>query len=164
MSDKSIDQFLFEYNPRADRMPDMTSTDDQKYDHGSVDSFDSMKSDLGSYERMMAILAGKEQFEYNILDNQKMVRALVDQVKQMIKNKERIRLENQSVSDRIKQLEKIQFKSSQESNELAELKNKNKAYQLQKTLMRFDKKLDELDDILKRIENGVDVKIGRAHV
>lgn len=157
MSEKSMDQFLFEYNPRADRTPDMSTTDDQGTGTGSVDTFSGIKNDLGSYERMISILAGKEKFEYNLLDNKRMVRALVDQVKQMIKNKEKIRLQNKSVSDRVKELEAIQYKTPVELDELAELKSKNKAYQLQKTLMRFEKKLDELDDILNRMENGVEV-------
>jgi len=157
MAEKSMDQFLFEYNPRADRTPDMSSKEDSFAQNRSNDTFTSMKSELGTYERMVAILAGQEKFEYNLLDNQKMVRALIDQVKTMIKNKEKIKLENKSVLDRIKELEKTQYRTREESDELNQLQSKTKAFQLQKTLMRFDKKLDELDDILGRIEDGVDI-------
>ena len=155
MSDKSFDQFLFEYEDPRGKI-DMTSIDDQRMSV-SVDSFQGMKNDLGSYQRMIAILTGKEKFEYSLLDNQRMVRALVDQVKQMIKNREKLNLENKSVKERIKELKKLPYPTRVERDELAELENKTKAYQLQKTLMRFGKKLDELDDILKRMENGVDV-------
>lgn len=156
MNEKSIDQLLFEYtDPRG--QVDMTSTDDQGLGGAAVDSFQGMKNNLGSYERMTAILAGKEKFEYSLLDNQSMVRALIDHVKQMIKNKERLSLENKSVSERIKELRRKEWKSQAEKDELVEMESKNKAYQLQKTLIRFEKKIDELDDILKRIENGVDV-------
>lgn len=159
MSEKTMEQFLFEYDDKAARTPDMTPTDDQSYgsSHSSGESFNSMKQDLGSRERMFAILSGEEKFEYDILDNPKMVRALVDSVKQMIKNKDKIKLENKSVNERIKELKAIPYKTSQEKDELRQLSQKNNAYQLQKTLMRFESKLDTLDDILGRIEDGVEI-------
>jgi regulator of replication initiation timing len=158
MSDKSIEQLLFEYEDPRGRV-DMSSTDDQSsaVSTGQA-SFDGMKKSLGSYERMVSILSGEEQFEYNILDNPKMVRALVDQVKQMIKNKDKLNLENKSISQRIKELKRIEMPTRVEIDELENLLQKDKAFQLQKTLMRFDKSLDELSDILDRMENGVDLQ------
>jgi regulator of replication initiation timing len=151
MSDKSIEQLLFEYEDPRGRV-DMSSTDDQSsaVSTGQA-SFDGMKKSLGSYERMVSILSGEEQFEYNILDNPKMVRALVDQVKQMIKNKDKLNLENKSISQRIKELKRIEMPTRVEIDELENLLQKDKAFQLQKTLMRFDKSLDELSDILDRM-------------
>lgn len=149
---KSMDQFLFEYNSRPDE------SDYAENDVSSVDStFSSMKNELGSYQRMLAILSGREKFEFSLLDQPKMVRALIDQVKMMIKNKDKLNDENKSISQRIKELEKIQYKTPEDVDELASLKNKDKAYQLQKTLMRFDNKLSEIDEILKRIENSVEI-------
>jgi len=155
MSEKPMDQFLFEYGDRP--ALDNRSYDEMGDEPAAQDSFTSIKDDLGSRSRMMAILAGQQQFEYSLLDNPKMVRALVDQVSVMIKNKERITLENSSVSKRIKELEKVEYKTPAERDELTNLQNKNKAYQLQKTLMLFGPKLKEIDDILVRIENRVDV-------
>lgn len=157
MSEKSMEQFLFEYEDPRGRTPDMTPTGEGP-EGTAIDSFRSMKSSLGSYERMMAILAGEEKFEYDLLDNPKMVRALVDQVKQMIKNKEKLNLENKSINERIKELKRVQYKTPEERDELEKLLQKDKAFQLQKTLMRFENKLDELDDILSRIEDGVDLQ------
>ena len=68
MSDKSMDQFLFEYDERGS--VDTRSTDhneSHRTQGGTTDSFRAMKGDLGSSERMSAILAGDEKFEYNIL-------------------------------------------------------------------------------------------------
>lgn len=159
MNDKSLEQFLFEEIDHRGSV-DMRSTDhnDSHNTTGATsDSFRSIKGDLGSYERMQAILAGEEKFEYNILNNQSMVRALVDQVKTMIKNKDNLKEQDKSVANRIKKLETISYKRPEQVDELAQLNNSKKTYQLKKTLFRFDKRLDELDDILKRIEDGVDI-------
>lgn len=156
---KTIEQFLFEYEDPRGKL-DMSSTDDHGMgsSQNSSASFGSMKTDLGSRSRMMNILTGNEPFEYDLLDNPSMVRALVDQVKQMIKNKDSLNQENKSVNDRIKELKKLSYPTREERDELERLSQKNKAYQLQKTLMRFNKKIDELDSILNRMEDGVDLQ------
>lgn len=145
---KSMDQFLFEYNNVQDNDYLSVKTDD---------TFSSMKMEQGSRERLMAILAGQEKFEFSLLDQPKMVRALIDQVKIMAKNRDKYSEENKSINKRIKDLEKVKYKTPEELDELSGLKNRNKTYQLQKTLIRFEKKLSEIDDILKRIENGVEI-------
>jgi len=144
---KSMDQFLFEYN----------NIQDTDYLSANADTFSAMKGAQGSRERMLAILSGQEKFEFSLLDRPEMVRALIDQVKLMAKNKKNLKDENKSVDQKIKELEKIKYKTPEELDELSSLKNKNKSYQLQKTLIRFDKSLSEIDEILKRIENGVEI-------
>jgi len=153
MSDKKpIDQFLFEYNEFEKGYSDTNSVDSS-----SGNSFSSMKGDQGSYQKMLSILAGNENFEFSLLDRPKMVRALIDQVKIMAKNRDKFNAENKSVAKRIKELEKIKHKTLEDLDELASLIDKNKSYQLQKTLIRLDNKFSEVDDILKRIENGVEI-------
>jgi len=147
---KSMDQFLFEYNNIQD-------TDYLSANADTNDTFSSMKGTQGSRERLLAIIAGEEKFEFSLLDRPKMVRALIDQVKIMAKNRDKYSKENGSINKKIKDLEKIKYKTPEEIDELETLKNKNKTYQLQKTLIRFEKTLSGLDDILKRMENGVQI-------
>ena len=155
-NEKPIDQFLFELD---NRYPNMTTTDDDSGSQTmfSANSFNGVKSDLGSFEKMMAILTGQEKFEYGLLDDKRMVRTLIDQIKNINDRKEELKKQNKTVNDQIKSLESNEHRSPEESEILDNLKSKYKTYQLQKRLTQFGTKIKDLDDILKDIEDGVNV-------
>jgi hypothetical protein len=147
--DNNIENILKEY-----------SDDGFNTDQGVKGSstFSNDKDKVNSREAMLQILAGQKDFEFNLLENPNMVRALITQVRRMAKIKDD--LDTRALNANIKALENIQRKSVEEYQKLDDLIRAKKTHTLKQTLLTFAKSggtFDKIEPYLVKIENDVEL-------